>query len=106
MRSPEPGTGPSDQQGHAVPIVPDRAEAERFLAALDPKATKFSFQCFDDRKERKEKRKAEGKKDPLARLLHGTLAEHWNTLVKLNEKGAGIYVTLNETDFKGRTAKN
>jgi hypothetical protein len=24
----------------------------------------------------------------------------------LNEKGAGIYVTLNETDFKGRTAKN
>jgi hypothetical protein len=41
MRNPEPGTGTSDQQAHAAPIEPDRAEADRFLAALDPKATKF-----------------------------------------------------------------
>jgi hypothetical protein len=76
----------------------NRADAERFLTALDPSANGWTFQTFDDDKERKEKN--------LARVLHGTLAEHWDTLQRLNEQGAGIFVTVNETDGKGRTAKN
>lgn len=105
MRNPEPHTGP--QQAHAAPIVPDRNEAERFLAALDPKATKFTFQTFDDDAERKKKRAANGKgKDPFAKVFNGTLAEHWKTLVGLNAKGAGIFVTANITDLQGRTYEN
>src|SRR6516162_4562715 len=98
-------------------LTPDRDEAERFLKALDPAPdARFTFQTFDDNKERKKERaeanklrKKEGKKplpDPFAKIFHGTLAEHWNELVTLNAQGAGVYVTVNETDFKGRTEKN
>ena len=78
-------------------LVPDREQAERFLSWLDPGATKFTFQAFDDTK----------RKSPrLAQVLHGTLDELWPTLVELNERGAGIFVTVNETDFKGRKNEN
>jgi putative DNA primase/helicase len=45
-------------------------------------------------------------KDPLAVWRYGTLAEHWDWLVKRNERGAGIYVTINETDGKGGKKTN
>jgi Family of unknown function (DUF5906)/RepB DNA-primase N-terminal domain len=90
------------EQAHAILITRYRAEAERFLKALDPDTDRFTFQVFDDDKERK---RARGR-DKFARVLHGTLAEHWPTLVKLNKQRAGIYVTINATDFKGRRAKN
>jgi RepB DNA-primase from phage plasmid len=76
----------------------DPSEAARFLTALDPAATFFTFQTFDDNRDRKSK--------SLVRVLHGTLDEHWDTLARLNDQGAGIFVTVNETDGKGRTAKN
>ena len=105
----------------------DRAQAELFLHALDPAPdARFMFQTFDDNKVRRKaraeankvrgeankQRKAEGKaplkplKDRLARISHGTLAEHWDGLVELNAKGAGIFVTINETDGKGREITN
>src|SRR5262249_16218334 len=103
--------------GAGTPPEPHRAEAERFLKALDPSPNaRFTFQTFDDNKERRKKRaeanklrKEQGQKelkDPFAAIKHGTLAEHWKYLVKLNTNGAGIYVTVNETDLKGRAEKN
>ena len=102
--------------GGGAPPEPNRAWAEEFLKALDPSTDRFTFQTFDDNKERKKERaeanklrKQQGKKplkDPFAHIFHGTLAEHWNELVTLNAQGAGVYVTVNETDFKGRTEKN
>ena len=86
--------------------TPDRNEAERFLKALDPSTDRFTFQTFDDNEERKERRKETGEKDPFAKIKHGSLAQHWYTLVKLNEQGAGIFITVNATDFKGRSADN
>ena len=51
----------------------DRGEAERFLAALDPTADEWTFQTFDDSRERKEENEAKwnarghtGKKGPFA----------------------------------------
>jgi hypothetical protein len=79
-------------------IEPDRRQAERFLRLLDPSATSFTFQTFDDNKERHDKR--------LARVLHGTLADRWGQLASLNARGAGIFVCVNETDGQGRTEKN
>ena len=79
-------------------------QAERFLAALDPGADQFTFQTFDDNPERRERRKKN--RDPFARVLHGSLASHWDTLVKLNTEGAGVYITVNATDLKGRSGAN
>jgi hypothetical protein len=73
-------------------LTPDRTEAERFLGILDPIATEFTFQTFDD--------------DPFAHIIHGTLDQCWDRLCRLNAEGAGIFVTINQTDFKGRSNEN
>jgi putative DNA primase/helicase len=96
--------------------TPDKAEAARYLKLLDSGASFFTFQTFDDNKERKKaldesnrQRKREGKSqlpDPLARIIHGTVDNCWAELVRLNGQGAGIFVTVNETDGKGRKTEN
>ncbi len=45
-------------------------------------------------------------KPRLTRTLHGTLAEHAETLAGLNARGAGVFVMVNEGDGKGRKATN
>src|SRR5262249_38067040 len=90
-------------------LEPNRNEAERFLKALDPaQEPSICLQTYEDDTKRKKERAEENKlrkkqgklvlKDPLARWRYGTLAEHLDELVKLNERGAGIYFTVNETD--------
>jgi putative DNA primase/helicase len=90
-------------------IPPDRGEAERFLGTLDPTTVRFTFQTFDD-VELTDPAKPGGKRKrgdkSLLRVLHGTLAEHWEELVRLNRRGAGIFVTVNETDGRGRKDEN
>lgn len=85
-------------------------DAARFLKCLDPEATSFTFQTFDDNKERAKAWKAANPKsggDPkYTRVLNGTLADHGAELVRFNALGAGIYVTINETDLKGRKGQN
>src|SRR5437016_5775740 len=50
-------------------LTPDRAEAESFIAALAGSAdAEVTFQAFDDDKK---------KRPGLARVLHGTLEQHW-----------------------------
>lgn len=71
-------------------------EARRFLDALDPEAESFTFQTFDDK----------GKRGELARTIHGALDDVLDTLVRLNGQGAGIFVTINETDGTGRKEEN
>jgi hypothetical protein len=97
-------------------LKPDRSEAERFLTALDPASTWWTFQTFDDstarRKQRAEdnkQRRKEGKKsspDPFAKISHASLTRHYDALTELNERGAGIFICVNETDGKGRGIKN
>jgi hypothetical protein len=94
----------------------NRHEAQGFLALLDPNTSYFSFQVFDDNKERAKAhaaanvlRKKQGQapvSSPFARILHGTLARHWKVLVHLNALGAGIYVTVNQTNLRGRKASD
>lgn len=76
-----------------VQVVPsddgDRAEAHRFLRALaGPMAgdSRFFFQTFDDSPQ---------KRPGLAHVLPGTLAEVWPTLMRYQQQGAGIFVTVN-----------
>jgi len=72
--------------------------ATQFLTLLDEEASAFTFQTFDDDKSRK---------DPaLARVMSGSLDECWDDLVGLSQRGAGVFVTVNETDKSGRKAEN
>jgi hypothetical protein len=66
--------------------------AQDYLHALDPNATEFTFQTFGDKKS------AEQKFDPLAKVFHGRFDDIAPKLVKLNEQGAGVFVMLNEGD--------
>jgi hypothetical protein len=73
-----------------------REDAQLFLHVLDPQADRFTFQLFDDDRDRKDKN--------LTRVLHGTLDEHYATLVEYSRRGAGVFVTINETNVQRRTA--
>lgn len=53
----------------------------------------FVFQTFDDSPE---------KRQHLARTMRGTLSELKNELNKLNEQGAGIYITINDSQGANR----
>lgn len=77
----------------------DKAVAARFLTLLDETAEVFTFQTFSDAKPKPNP-------DPLAEILTGTLAELWVKLVVKNKRGAGVFVTINKTDKKGRKAEN
>jgi putative DNA primase/helicase len=70
-------------------------DAERFLRALAPNGSLLTFQTFDDNKNRKN--------NSLAKVLHGPLKTHAATLAKLQKQGAGVFITVNETDGKGRS---
>lgn len=71
--------------------------ASRFLQLIDSEAESFTFQTFDDTKQ--------GRKN-LARIRHGTLEQHFEELTQLNSEGAGVFVTVNETDGTGRKLDN
>jgi putative DNA primase/helicase len=72
----------------------DKREAKSFLGLLDPCADFFTFQTFDNNNNRKDY--------SLVKVIHGSLDKCWDELVELNQKGAGIFVTVNETDGVGR----
>ena len=78
-------------------MKPSRAQAQRFLDLLD-RGEKFTFQTFDDDQRRKSK--------DLVSLRHGRLETHFDFLARLNKQGAGIFVCINETNLKGRTASD
>lgn len=67
-----------------------------FLEALGGISAEYTFQTFGDKV-----------KDPrLIRQLHGKFDLHKNALESLNHHGAGIFVTVNVTDGKGRKKEN
>ena len=81
-----------------TPATPthEKGMARDFLAGLDPNASRFTFQFFSD----------SGRGSP--KILHGTLDDVWPTVLKLNtpQQGAGVFVTIAETDLKGRRNEN
>lgn len=90
---------PKGPVGQSLTNTCDRTQATQFLQLLGGIASDYVFQAFDDNDK--------GEKDPgLTKQVHGTLEEHWDRLVKLNRCGAGVYVTVNETDGHGRRANN
>ena len=77
--------------------------AYSFLRTLDPDATNHTFQTIDDVVMADGTKRAKKK---LTRIRHGSLAEHFQELEQANEEGAGVYLTMNATDGRGRRAEN
>ena len=71
-------------------------ENSHYSMFMDYFGQTHSFQTFDDKTLNKR----------LIKQLHGTIKQHFNELAELNNKGAGIYFTVNETDLMGRTTKH
>ncbi len=69
-----------------------------FLTHLDPTAAFFTFQTVPEPKRKRTQLRPQ--------VLHGSLNELLPELTTLNRQGAGIYVTVNETDGKGRRVHN
>jgi P4 family phage/plasmid primase-like protien len=61
--------------------------AKKFLSLLGGKNEAFCYQTFDD---------SPAKSGHLVRVLHGTIDELSPELHRLNQEGAGIFVTINE----------
>ena len=74
-------------------LKPNFDQARKFFDALDPQG-RFTFQTF-----------GEGSAKPnstLVSILHGGLEKHAAELERLQQQGAGVFVTVNETDGNGR----
>jgi hypothetical protein len=78
-----------------INLPPHTVEAKRFLKLLDPAGNGFTFQTFHD--------KRPGTKPELARVVESPAQPE---LLQLHAHGAGIYITVNETDSKGRKLEN
>ena len=76
----------------------DLSEASKFVAALTGDAsTPCTWQTFDDTPDRR---------PWLATILHGPLASTAPELQRLNGLGAGVFLTVNRTDMRGRKEAN
>lgn len=82
-------------------LVCDLNMAQRFLTRLDEDADQFTFQTFDDNTTGGGERRAE-----LSQIRHGALEDLFSWLATMNRSGAGIFVTVNETDGRGRKKDN
>lgn len=79
----------------------DISQAEEFLTALDfdhDINSIHTFQTFDDNQERMNK--------TFARKKSGSFESCKDRLIEVNCSGGGCFVTVNETDGKGRKEKN
>ena len=76
-------------------LTADLVAAARFLTRLTD-GEPITFQTFTD----------QGDERNLARILHGTLADHGNALQALNQAGAGVFLMVNAGDGLGRKAEN
>lgn len=70
-------------------LIPNAVAAQTFINRLAPEGI-VTFQTFDDDKARKNR--------GLARVLHGTLAQHLAELTQLQQHGAGVFMMVNEGD--------
>jgi RepB DNA-primase from phage plasmid/Protein of unknown function (DUF3987) len=73
-------------------LIPDLAEAERFLNLLDPEAEKFTFQTFAEAKGVK------GNKRGAAIIRHGSLDDHADELTRAQAAGSYVGVMVQEGD--------
>ncbi len=79
-------------------LTPDFEEAYRFVDLLGA-GEAFTFMTIADQKEDVHRALAAGYRPlSLTRVYHGTLYEHMEELARMNARGAGVFVMVNEGD--------
>ena len=73
----------------------DIEQAQTMLNMLSPTGDGLTFQTFDDNADEPNK--------ALIKQYHGSLKTYAPMLSKLNEQGAGVFITVNSTNGQGRT---
>ena len=76
----------------------DQAQTQTMISMLSPTGEGLTFQSFDDNTDRANK--------ALIKQYHGSLSINAQRLEKLNQQGAGVFITVNATDGQGRTKGN
>src|SRR5687767_10805218 len=79
-------------------FAPDLGEASRFIGALirhDQPGEQYTYQTFDD---------SEEKRGHLAKVFHGR--GNAAALTNANAEGAGVFITINATNGRGRREAN
>jgi len=84
-------------------LAPDIDAARRFLGLLDPTTNIFLFQTFAETPDAKRDPDHNGK---YLRTLYGTFDQHVEQLIALNRQGAGVFVTVQDTDGCRRKKEN
>lgn len=79
-------------------LKPDHSQTNKMLALLAPDGKGLTFQTFSDNADKANK--------SLIKQYHGEYEAYAEELATLNNHGAGIFVAINKTDGKGRTASN
>jgi hypothetical protein len=82
------------------PLIPDLGVAHGFLATLSLRQP-ITLQTFTDDKD-----KLTNGHDPLAKILHGPVAQHEAELLRLQSQGAGVFFMVNVGDGAGRANEN
>jgi hypothetical protein len=91
------GLGPIEF-GREMAWMQNTLLADTFLSLLDGASDSFTYQSVGEGKQKGN--------HSLTRILHGSLQERMAELVALNNCGAGVFVTINETDGRGRKTEN
>ena len=73
------------------------AETKRFLDCLGQGEQQFTFQTIPVNP---------GQNNGTPKVLHGTLEQHVETLMSANLNGDGVFVTVNQTNGKGRKTED
>jgi hypothetical protein len=86
----------AQSKSHAT-VEPHLIDAQRFLKLLDPDAEHFVFQVFDD---------SPTKDKELGRTLFGSLDRLADILRDRQQRGAGVFVTINRCKGGKRRAEH
>lgn len=76
----------------------DQAQTQTMISMLSPTGEGLTFQSFDDNTDRANK--------ALIKQYHGSLSTNAQRLEKLNQQGAGVFITVNSTDGIARKKEN
>ena len=77
-------------------LEPSLQEVAKQLKVFGGIGYKYTFQTFHDSKSKPED----------ARIIHSTFDDAVEELYDLNNKGHGVYISVNQTDLKGRKTEN
>jgi hypothetical protein len=75
---------------------PNPEITKRFLQLFGKMDDPFTFQLFPEKKDSKQ----------FPKVLHGTFQDLYSRLAEENLRGSGVFITINQTDGKGRRKEN